>query len=512
MKKAFLLPLAALAFVACSSDSVIEQSTPPVQGSLNSSEVNLFPVVQGTSRGVLASDASIKANPYGYFYTFIDGYFYDDLTHIDTENALQQRTGLKRYVEYSNNIWGIRDIKKDASNKFGKLYWQDDTDISGTSNVDAGNATAKFIAIAGIGAKFGDNDPETGTAKNESAYYDYINSLTTRPTITVNNIVADQRDVAVAYAEGKQSDLKTGGVPLHFRHAMSQVLFKAMYKLDETATIAQDFGDLRVIVKEATVVNAKNQGELKLPVTTTKSGEAYNAAWTQWSDQEYNDDASFINPAYASMTGKTYAQLGRKYQSILSDPVELKTEGTNYEVDNASSSVGPMLLLPQTTDATTDLTANSVEGAYIMLKVNIQRKYNDGSADKWCRWYPATGVNGAVCDGSQIKKSGEGATVGLDAPQAATELTDEDFAYIAVPVKFDWKPGYKYTFILNFTNLAAGWFAPDTDANNVPYYKSGSTKASVGDPVIPGVHKPVTFAVTVEQAWEDGGDVVPPMQ
>lgn len=564
----FALPFAALAIASCSNDDELASAPQavPVANAPVSQAVQFFPVAQNTTRGVLATDASIKADPYGYFYVKADGYFYDMLKHVDNEltntetgDNLVKRTDLRRYVEYGNNTWSVTPVDNgltgDGLVKYGRIYWQDDEDPTGTlnpadaaNNADAAAYTAKFTAIAGLDAKMSATNPATNAAWTKVNIFDALRTMDpNKVPVTINNIVADQKDVSVAYTEDTQAKLKVNGVPLHFRHALSQILFNGKYAYDETTPTEEEvnFGDIRVSVKECVVVNAKNTGTLKLPITPTTSGLPYDAAWTEWDNIAYAPDAQYYNGSWADYTSKSYSELHYAYNSVLASPVELANEKQNYVIDNSKTTIGPMLLLPQTLDAASEIKSNymdaddnKTEGAYIMLKVNIQRKLmpkNGANKDdmKWFRWYPANGTGdyqllNTAGDGYNVE-SGDDATDiekligGADAPQDLSAFKDDDaaWAYIAVPVKFDWKPGYKYTFILNFSNLAAGWFAPNwftgasaaTDFSKIiPYFSEGTTKATHNDPVIPGVHKPVTFSVTVESVWEDGGEVTPALQ
>ena len=83
--------------------------------------------------------------------------------------------------------------------------------------------------------------------------------------------------------------------------------------------------------------------------------------------------------------------------------------------------------------------------------------------------------------------------------------TADATAWIAVPVDIAWKGGYKYTYTLNFSNIAAGKIAPGNADQHA------LENLNDGDPVIQGARTPVNFLVTVEEAWIDGGSFTPAM-
>ena len=79
-----------------------------------------------------------------------------------------------------------------------------------------------------------------------------------------------------------------------------------------------------------------------------------------------------------------------------------------------------------------------------------------------------------------------------------------DYAWVAVPLNIDWKAGYKYTYTLNFTNTAFGKVAPGTDGGDLPLDPDDPTNpVDPGEPVVPEVYSPVSFLVTVEEAWTE---------
>lgn len=524
-KNLFLIPLAALAIASCSSDETLarfgDQENLP-----SSEEVRIFPVVESPStRGPLATGQTLKTTPYDEFFIFTTGYYYDKLKHYDgtPEAAIAQSENLKRFVKWGS-VWGITQVDDAGSNKLGRLYWQDDNDT------EAAAFNAKFTGVMGLQDMYPASDESNSFQTSSSENYNYLNTLNAASIkFRVNDSVNLQKDLLGAYTEQNQADAKKNGVALKFQHALSQICFKASYETDDldgelsANDLNKDFPDLRVTVKEVGIVNAFNYGEVKLPDVSTSG--AFNENWFEWNTAKLartNVDENETNNA------KKYTAVGTPnearnlmYRSILANPVQLDVQGQVKVIDNFGTSVGPLLMIPQYVDAIETIPTNytapsspSEKCAYLVAKVNIQRQLwekngtNYDTPKGWYNYYPFTGSRLTV-DGTgnfDHLKEGDVNPENSDnfwtAPKEAGEITD--WAYIAVPVTFDWKPGYKYTYILNFTNLAAGWIAPALANGKEPY-----KDATSNDPIIGNTHKPVTFVVTVQEEWQAGTDVTP---
>lgn len=392
-KVLYLLPFAALAMASCSnSDDVIVSS--PVQNA----EVKIFPQVTGSTRGTIETTASISE-----FKVITNGKFGTAASDDPSTLTIQ---------EYS------MDVTKSAGSwtMATPLYWGDAT------------TAASFTAFA----------PKDAT---------YSAGKLTNFTVDENDPAA-HKDLIVAYNNGTKTDF-TSGVPLHFQHALAQVIVNANYTFD--SSIATNYPDVTVKVKGIKFVNADKTGTLTLPTSSTVSG--YTAAWT--------------------LSGTNTA----KFESV---PTAAQTlSSTNALIDN-SAAAGPMLLLPQTQAATTDLSATTVTGAYLIAQVDIDYKEaqnvdydGDGNTDtyKCIDLYPKPQTT----------------------PTADQTAGEGTYDWIAVPVNIDWKAGYKYTYTLNFSNAAFGKIAPE----------STTEPGNVDEPIVPEQLKPVTFLVTVESDWTE---------
>lgn len=366
----FLLPFAALAMASCSSS---EDSLVQPQPELNT-ELKIFPSVGASTRGTVETTASLSS-----FQVIASGKFASSAT-LSTADVPSPAGPWE--VTKSGSNWAFTGTNK--------LYWFDAT------------TAGKFTAYANSAVPAADGKL-TG--------------------VTVAEAVAAQKDLLVAYNEGTKTDFASG-VPLHFRHAMSQIVVKASYTYDASLT---GYGDRVIKVNGIKFFNLNNTGTLTLPTASTAAGETYEPAWS--------------------------AHAGAKaFEVSLTSPVTLGSTATSIDLSEAAN---PLLLLPQTTAATTDLKAATVTGAYLAVSVDINNA--DGT-----NYYPTT----------------------------------DGYAWVAVPVSIEWKGGSKYIYTLNFTNGAMGRIAPGT-TSGIPDNKA------VGDALPDELLTPVNFLVTVEDEWTE---------
>lgn len=393
MKKLFfLLPVAAAALASCSSNEAGEQVAQAAQNQ----ELKIFPQVVGNTRGAIETTASISS-----FELIANGKFGTAASGEGATNLVVQE--FQKTVNKESGSW----VFSDAS----KLYWGDDA------------TAATFMAYANKGAANYSGGKLTGFTVDEDD-------------------PAAHTDLIVAYNNGTKIDFASG-VPLHFQHALSQVIVNANYTFD--SSIQNDYPNVTVKVKGVKFVNADKTGTLTLPTSSTVSG--YTADWT--------------------LSGTNTA----KFASEPATAVTLSS--TNALVDN-SAAAGPMLLLPQTQAATSDLSAATVTGAYLLVKVDIDYEAAQtvtGDTYKHIDLYPAP-QNALTTD----QTTGEGT-----------------FDWIAVPLNIDWKAGYKYTYTLNFSNAAFGKIAKESQTD----------PGDAGEPIVDELLTEVTFLVTVESEWTE---------
>lgn len=263
------------------------------------------------------------------------------------------------------------------------------------------------------------------------------NGAPTFNNFTVESAVGSQVDLLYAVKKGETKE--TTPVQLNFRHALSQIVFKARNESE----------NIFVQIQGVKVMNVKGSGTYTFPTASTDpnlpTADAANSndrgSWELTSDNaNYEVDFSLVN---------------------------VKGSKTNPTTVNLSDAEGTaLMLMPQTTDAWVPETypKPGVENtnSYLLVDCVI---YNvaDGSAttlpgDNVCLW-------GKEENGSYTTKE------------------------LAIPVKFAWEEGKKYTYTLVFGN-GNGGYNPDPE----------DPDPEDPDPVL----VPISFEVTVDE-FLDGG-------
>lgn len=405
----YLIPLAAVALASCSNETTDsrEQRTAANPGTA----LNIFPAVQGTTRGVITTDANLSQ--FRVIAAGNDNFYTTDDETAPTTSALSGN-GIGSSFEETVTLnstsgkWYIGDA--------GKYYWWKSKSMS-----------ASF-----------------------TAYAPYNEGFAPATSYQVAADLANQKDIIVAYNSGTGSDF-TSGVPLNFQHVMSQVIIKALNK---------DAGTRRIEVAGVRLNNLKNTGTLTLPTSSTASGTFSWSSYTPW---------SLGNPITTYTDRGTYA-FGNSNKKIVT-----LTSAATQLTDT------PFLLMPQTM-AKADLTAKSVTGAYFSVLIRVTNIENPSNEEAV---YP---------------------TLNATQAQAANKDAKDYFAYVAVPVDIDWKPGYKYTYTLNFSKDGIGKVDPSQPTTDNPGcdYPTGDPNIKPGEDII---DSPVQlfFTVTVDE-WTDGGD------
>ena len=284
-------------------------------------------------------------------------------------------------------------------------------------------------------------------------FYAHVNAGTTfalnsgAPTFnnfSVASGVGGQVDLLYAVKKGETKE--TTPVQLNFRHALSQIVFKARNESE----------NIFVQIKGIKVVNVKGQGTYKFPTVTTDPNlpeESSNnvtsrGSWTlEGGNVTYDVELDALTAVEGSKTNPT--------------PVNLTdVKGT------------ALMLMPQTTNAWNPETNPDPDGStagskattdtYLLVDCVIYNVSGEGSdlpGDNVCLW-------GKEENGSYTTKE------------------------LAIPVKFDWKEGHKYTYTLVFGN-GNGGYNPDPD----------DPDPDNPEPVL----VPISFEVTVDE-FLDGGN------
>lgn len=281
-------------------------------------------------------------------------------------------------------------------------------------------------------------------------FYAHVNAGTTfalnNGTPTFNNFTVESAvgsQVDLLYAVKKEQTKKEAPVTLNFRHALSQIVFKARNESE----------NIYVQIKGIKVVNVKGQGTYKFPTVTTDPNIP-----------KENSDNETSRGSWKLEGGNV------TYDVELDALTAVEGSKTNPTVVNLTDEKGTaLMLMPQTTNAWNPETNPDPDGStagskattdtYLLVDCVIYNVSGEGSdlpGDNVCLW-------GKEENGSYTTKE------------------------LAIPVKFAWEEGKKYTYTLVFGN-GNGGYNPDPDPGTDP------------DPVL----VPISFEVTVDE-FLDGG-------
>lgn len=382
MKKlVFLLPIAALAMASCSNDSVVEQPTTKV---VSAEALQIFPELQGITRGTVYDN--------GNFTTFkltTSGSFQTGETKEDP-GTTQQFSG--ETVTKTSGTWKIGT--QDA------WYWP------------SKSASSKFTAWAG----------------GDAGSY------------TASTTIADQKDIVVAFNEGTASEFESG-VPLKFRHILSQIVVKA----DNAAK-----NKIQIKVKGIRLNNIATNNTWKLPTASTVSSLPDGI----WTGTPGTNDNYVINLAETTLTDGSATDL---------------------------SGSDPLLLIPQ---QLAEATIASKSGQYLSLLVQIV-----DATDNTKLIYPKNNFKGETQPGNTVADP--------DYRSSGVDGT-EKWAWTAVDINTKWEPGKKYIYTLHFTENGYGKIDGNTDGGNTNPGDDGDDSTTDPRPGDDVVDTPVKLILDVE--------------
>ncbi len=373
--KYFFLALSAIALgTSCSNDEVTEVSD---------SNAIKFSVSTGKMARAYTDGAYCNNNLPGHFIVWAS---YDSKTYINGDK-----------IVLDGNAW---------TNSDGLRYWPD-TD----------SKKVNFYAHV-----------------NGDDVFNFTNCIPSFQNYTVSTTLGDQKDLLYAVTLDKEKT--TDKVIMNFRHALSQIVFKAKNTNE----------NLHVDITSVSIVNVNSKGNFTFPTiaTTDKYGAHQTGAITNPNDKvELNAAGQWAveTPAtYVATISGGAAVPGDGTLVNLTDTEESKAaEGSNPAVPADWSNV--MLLLPQETTAWNPnngaAKSESNTGAYFLLNCKI-RNVSDTS----------------VADDDVVLHDGP----------------------VAIPVDINWLQGKKYIYTFIFAEGQGGY---DPDDN---------------DPVL----TPITFNVTVD--------------
>lgn len=336
------------------------------------------------------------------------------------DNAIQFRTLMQnptRGTTVDVSSLGSFHITSSGSGIKGGTHMNDD--VTSNDNGTSWNMTNKYY--------WADSGTENFTAYAPADKFSVSGGTA---SIQVTEKVAEQKDLVVAY---QSSGKTTNAVPLNFKHILSQVEILASCH-DATR---------KVEVVGVKFSNVNNTRTFTMPTTETTGSTDINSCWT---------GSAGTTHTYAANRANTSA-----------DPITLTSSAQSLMFSN-----GPMLLIPQTVSAATDLSSTSATGTYISVLCRISD----------------------VTDASN--------------PTAIFPTTSGEFAYTAVPVDIDWQAGKKYTYTLKFyyNGGGAGQKDPSQDDPNNEEDDNISDEEGGGGQEI---EAPIKFSVSVD-SWGDASN------
>ena len=319
---------------------------------------------------------------------------------------------------------------------------------------------------------------KTGDTPDKAAVYYDLSSVfgwnkNTASTITWSTRSTDapaQTDLLYAYThKSREQATEDGTVGINFRHALSQIVFKAK---NTNKTID-------VTIDEVEVVNISNKGKFTMPFGNLGTKENPNWNVTDGNVQnhlttgDYPDKGvgSWEITADAEKVKYTTTKFKDEHGNAREIHVDFGEAGVNLTEEDMTASTHSnfghsLLLIPQSTtawDKSAIPSGSTGTGSYFKV---------------WCKIRNVASSDGNVADGDLY----------LWGKKVAEE--GQPVKYVTVPVYIpftaNWKPGKKYIYTFTFNENTTGGYDEE------------------GKPVL----IPISFTVTVDDfvKIEEGGD------
>lgn len=465
-----LLSLAVAAALAssCSNDEAVEIN-PDVPGNA----IRFVPSVGHASRATVTTlanlgDFGVIARSLDHNYQFYESFLIgshavgsDNVDLITPDVAVRHESTTTTNEE--EGYWVLANDKKVYWPNGVKrvLFWAATTlnkrgiGEQSTTNMLDGHGNAKFI-WRGDGPVIVDFSPKTAD-KSES--------------VTSYMDGAVQKDLVMAFSDVPESTPNKSNINLQFGHLLSKIEIKAK----------GGNGSRKVKIKGAWIVNAKSNAELDCTVKIIE-----------------DPDNPGENKATESHEWKAFKENSQKaYGSLLPEAIELSSTAKTL----LSTTTGPavaadnLMLIPQTINAwnITDKD-NTAKGGYILLLCRIELEHTGAIHGSG---------SGNTTDGAIHIEGGK--HYHQEFPVSDT-WNENDYGYTCVPVKFEWQPGYSYTYTLSICEASsgAGNYPPDDFWSMAPSFaKAGKPRPNgeeVGKQIL---YDPISFTVKMKP-WADG--------
>ena len=299
--------------------------------------------------------------------------------------------------------------------------------------------------------------------------YGLRETLSGKQSLTLRDFqkLLDQ-DQVVSVGITQNKEVPTGMLTILDMDGGTQTLY-----VSDVVAIQKLLENYEVKVLGVKLVNLKGTGDLIHPTSST--GETFSwDNYTPWPTANLTNLKSYMNKAGGKPTTET-AATSRVSQAITLD-------GTATDITFGNS---PMLVLPQTLTAAS-LIDPATTGAYLSVLVQIKTKQIIYEANGSIRFQAGE----IIYPRPKTAESMDYLNSGAD-PTAATTAAAAvgSFGFAAVPVNTVLKPGYKYTYTINFfapNGGGCGWVDPNPTNTDFQY-------TNVYDPDVdlnPGVRNP----------------------
>lgn len=281
----------------------------------------------------------------------------DRTVAVREDNAISFRSNLRsltKATEVTNT--NISAFKVTAIGNSANYFTDMDVAVDGSGNCTADKTyywpsyQLGFYAYA---------NPSGGTAAITNASK-MINGVTPAAA------AAEQVDFVIAYENGTKAGNETSGVPLNFRHALSQVMVKAA-NLSTSGIVIK--------VKGVKIQNIRNSGNFTYPASTTTTKDSGTLPQSQWNTSSATKTTYTVSDA----TGVT---LNGTAQSIMFDgaawmiiPQALTARTSFDDGTDTGSSIGVMV---QILDASNNQLYPATAGEYAYTNIPIGTNWEPG--------------------------------------------------------------------------------------------------------------------------------------
>lgn len=296
------------------------------------------------------------------------------------------------------------------------------------------------------------------------------------PVASLENPGKTQSDLIIAYNSVQFGAAPGNAVPLTFQHALSQISVNV-----NNAEVSAD-GRKVVKIAGACIVNVKNNGSLYFHAHTEESTAAADNRFTI-------NDPNYVYDIEWKLNEATNASYGLTFPG--NTAISLTPGQSNIAIGNNSTN-SSLMLVPQTTTKY-DFENPSAAGSYILLLCRVEI-HHPGETH--------TGTREGADE--SVGSDGNGGHIHQLFPALQDNTYDPTaYGYTCVPVGFDWKPGLRHIYTLNFlgSNAGAGQYPPEDH----PEFTTDVTVVPTPDDKEPGdnvLDNPITFTVDVA-GWKN---------